>query len=482
MIETEPKQPSAPGPSAPNQPATPPSLATYLDTLRGRPSELRTVSREVNPLEFDVTAVLAHLDRRGEFPAVLFEKTRNVHGDASPFPILTNLWGTRERCAEMLGLPAHQSKSELGLKFAELMRQHIAPEIVKRDEAPVQAHVYEGDRADMWMLPAVRHFEMDLGPVLTMAHVMHAPGEAFYNVTFAKTFPESGQRGGLTIHTPHLSRMLREWERRGERAPIVNILGHHPAFWMGSLSLTNYGNDEYSTIGAFLGSPLRLVPSVTWGNDFMVPADAEIIVEAELVPGERTVVDPFGEISRLYQAQELGPVMQVKAITHRGGAIMQDVFSGHREHFLVGLIPREGSVLNELERRVGNVTAVHLPYSGTGRFVCYISVRKLDEGHPKQVALQALAISPTFQAVVVVDDDIDVFSEEDVLWAINTYVDPFRDVDFIRNMGRDSERMMGNGRVLIDATRPTHVAFPTRLRVPEDALQRIRLEDWLDPA
>jgi UbiD family decarboxylase len=314
-----------------------------------------------------------------------------------------------------------------------------------------------------------------------MAHVMHAPGEGFSNVTFAKTFPESGQRGGLTIHTPHLSRMLREWERRGERAPIVNILGHHPAFWLGSLSLTPYGNDDYATVGAFLREPLRLVPSVTWGSDFLVPADAEVIIEAELVPRERTVVDPFGEISRLYQAQELGPVMEVKAITHRSGAILQDVFSGHAEHFLLGLIPREGSILNQLSERVGNVTAVHLPHSGTGRFASYISVRKVDEGHPKHVALQALSISPTLQVIVVVDDDIDVFNEEDVLWAVNTYVDPARDVSFISNMGRDSERMIGNGRILIDATRPTHIAFPSQLRVPPDAMDRVRLEDWLDP-
>jgi UbiD family decarboxylase len=476
VIQTEPVHVN-PTPAA----SSPKSLHTYLATLRGRPHELRTVGREINPLDFEVTAILEHLDRQRQFPAVLFERTRNMHGEASRFPLLSNLWGTRERCAEMLGLPPEHSRRELGLLYAELVSQHIEPVVVSQRDAPVQAHVYQGRQADMWMLPGVRHFEMDLGPVLTMAHVMHAPGEAFYNVTFAKTFPESGQRGGLTIHTPHLSRMLREWERRGERAPIVNILGHHPAFWLGSLGLTTYGNDDYATAGAFLREPLRLAPSVTWGSDFLVPADAEIVIEAELVPRERTVVDPFGEISRLYQAQELGPVMEVRAITHRDGAILQDVFSGHAEHFLLGLIPREGSILNQLAARVGNVTAVHLPYSGTGRFAGYISVRKVDEGHPKLVALQALSISPTLQVIVVVDDEIEVFNEEDVLWAVHTYVDPARDVSFISNMGRDSERMMGNGRVLIDATRPTHIAFPSQLRVPAEAMERVRLEDWLDP-
>jgi 2,5-furandicarboxylate decarboxylase 1 len=459
--------------------ASPQSLESYLATIRDRPSEFRTVSRPVDPANFDVTAVLEHLDRRKEYPAVLFERPKNLHGRPSDFPVLSNLWGTRARCAEMLGLQPHETRRELGLRYAELMKRSIEPVVV--DDAPVQAHVYRGEQADMWMLPIVRHFEMDLGAVLTMANVMHAPGSDAYNISFIKTFPETGQRGGLTIHSKDMGRMLREWRRLGENVPIIAILGHHPAFWLGSLGLTPYGTNEYSTVGSFLDEPLRLAPSVTWGRDFLVPADAEIIIEGELLAGEQTVVDPFGEITRLYQAQELAPVMQVSAITHRDGAIMQDVFSGHAEHFLLGLIPREGSLLNQLNRQSGNVSAVHLPHSGNGRSTCYISISKQDEGQPKLVALQAFAHAPMFQLVVIVDDDIDVFNEEDVLWAINTYVEPGRDVTLITNAGHSSERAGGNTRIIIDATRPSHIAFPSRLRVPPEALERVHLEEWLDP-
>lgn len=457
------------------------SLGTYLELIRREPAELRTVSRLVNPLGFEVSAVLEHLDRQRRFPAVLFNNTLDIHGQRSAFPVLTNLWATRERCAEMLGLPREHAGRELGIRFSELVDQRREPQIVGHDAAPVQANVLQGGGADMHLLPGVRHFEMDLGPVFTMAHVMRAPGGDFYNITFAKTFPETGARGGVTIHTPHLSRMLRDWERRGQTIPIVNVLGHHPAFWLGSLALTPYGNDDYATVGAFLGEPLRLVPSVTWGREFLIPADAEIVIEGELIPGERTVVDPFGEINRLYQPQQLAPLMEVRAITHRDGAILQDVFSGHREHFLLGLIPREGSIYAHLQERMGNVTAVHLPYSGNGRTICYISISKAAEGQPKQAALQALAHAPMFQTVVVVDDDIDVFNEEEVLWAVNTYVDPARDVDLVRNMGQGTERAMGNARLLIDATRPTHRPFSTRLRVPPEAMNAVQLEDWLDP-
>lgn len=457
------------------------SLGDYLAALRDKPDELRTVSRQVDPVNFEVTAILEHLDRRGKYPAVLFENPLNMYKEASEFSVVANLFSTRARLAEMLGLASTEVGPELGLRYGELVAEYREPEVVSSDDAPVQEHVYKGADADLRMLPIVRHSEMDLGPVLTMAHVMRGPVDDFYNITFAKTFPKGGNRGGITIHTPHLSRLLREWEQRGQRIPIVNVLGHHPAFWLGSLAVTPYGNNEYGTVGGFLGHPLRLAPSVTWGSEFLVPADAEIIIEGEIVPGERTVVNPFGEISRQYQAQELAPVMEVKAITHRSGAIMQDVFSGHREHMLLGSVPREGGIQHHLQERAGNIVAVHLPYSGCGRFVCYISINKVEEGQPKQVALQALAHVPALQTIVVVDNDIDVFVEEDVLWAVHVYADPNRDIDLIKNFREPTDhRALGGSRILIDATRPTHTAFPTRLRVPPDAMAAVVLEEWLD--
>src|SRR4051812_33094295 len=89
------------------------SLAAFIEQIRSDPAEYRSVSRSVNPLNFDVTSILQHLEDRGEFPAVEFSKPLNVHGEPSKFPILANLWATRERCAAALGLPKSQAGVEL---------------------------------------------------------------------------------------------------------------------------------------------------------------------------------------------------------------------------------------------------------------------------------------------------------------------------------------------------------------------------------
>jgi UbiD family decarboxylase len=458
------------------------TLSGYLAGIRNDPADYRSVSRPVDPMNFDVTAVLQRLEDRGEFPAVEFRDPKNMHGDVSEFPIVTNLWATRERCADAVGVPRSEAGPLLGVRFSEMLGHSMEPEVVASGDAPVQAHVLRGEDADMYRLPVVRHAEMDLGGATTMALAMHEPGEKFYNVSFIKAFPEPGGRAGLTIHSKDMGRMAKAWERRGEPFPVINILGAHPGFWLGTLNNTPYGDNEYATIGGFIQEPVRLVPSVTWGEDFLVPADAEMIIEGTITPGDRTVVDPFGEISGTYQEQQFAPVMQITAMTHRDGAIYQDIFSGHREHMLLGSIPIEGSIYNHLQRKLGVVTAVHMPYSACGRYTAYISIRKGAEHQAKQAGLQALAHSPNLKAAVVVDENIDVFNEQEVIWAVNTYVNPARDVDLLRNASHNGDPAgLGYDRLIIDATRITTIATTTRLRVPPSAVARVDLNEWLDP-
>jgi UbiD family decarboxylase len=246
------------------------------------------------------------------------------------------------------------------------------------------------------------------------------------------------------------------------------------------MGLTAYDSDDYETIGGFIREPLRLVPSETWGSDFLVPADAEIIIEGVVPPGVRMVADPFGDITRQYQSQTLRPVMQVTAITQRREAILQDVFAGHHDHFTAGQIPKEGSLFNTLRKRFGDIiTAVHCPYSGCGRLAVYISIRKTKEGQGKAVALAAIQESFTFQVAVVVDDNIDIFDESDVIWSVLVNTDPSRDVDMLHNIPTVFTTAMGYRKVLIDATRPLDRAMPEMNRVPQEALDRIVLSDYV---
>jgi 2,5-furandicarboxylate decarboxylase 1 len=471
----------------------PSDLRSYLDALRRLPGALVEVDRPVRPHEFDVTALLKQLDERRDYPAVLFRHPTNLYDQPSPFSLLTNVYATRARCGLMLGVDPATPYREVSLAYQRASHQRFDPVTVPAAEAPVHETIWQGADADVGRLPIVRHFAMDFGPVLTMPHVMRSH-EGWYDLSFAKTFYKWDPRQMVvSIHTRDLSRILKEYEDRDEAAPIVNVLGHHPAFSLGAMARTPSGANDYEYLGPFLGESLRLTPSVTWGDRFLVPADAELVIEGEIPPGQRDVCDPFGEVAGLYQAQCLRPLFDVKAITFRHGAIMQDVFSGFRDSY-VGFhaILREAALEDALRPQFSNLHAIHVPTSGSGMRAAYVSVRAPQTGQVEAIARTVFA-TMTFgmQMVVVVDAEIDVFDEDQVLWAMHTYTDPARSFRPFQGEARQhwagvprsgfGTTNWGTHKLVVDATRPSDFPFGSRLAIPPEVMARVRLEDYVAP-
>src|SRR3970040_3135123 len=95
------------------------SLRHCLETLeKDHPEQMVRISRPVDPARFEVTAILKHLENRGKFPLVRFDQPKNLHGNLVPYPLLSNIYATRERCALALGLKPEQAGMELSLEYA----------------------------------------------------------------------------------------------------------------------------------------------------------------------------------------------------------------------------------------------------------------------------------------------------------------------------------------------------------------------------
>ena len=178
----------------------------------------------------------------------------------------------------------------------------------------------------------------------------------------------------------------------------------------------------------------------------------------------RMIADPFGDITRQYQAQTLRPVMNVTAITRRSDAILQDVFAASRSPSPWARSPRRGRSTT----RCASGSATSSP-----PFTCRTRLRspllrlhQEEQGQGKAVALAAIQESRTFQTVVVVDDVIDVFDEADVVRAALVNVDPSRDIDVIHNIPNVFTTSIGSAKVPIDATRPHDRTIPPMNRAP----------------
>jgi UbiD family decarboxylase len=143
--------------------------------------------------------------------------------------------------------------------------------------------------------------------------------------------------------------------------------------------------------------------------------------------------------------------------------------------------------LSDIKGVVPTVKQVHFPLSGSCRFNCYISLDKRVEGEQKQAALMAMAQCDFVKNVIVVDADVDAFNEQEVMWAVAMRVQPDRDLEIIHNIKGNTldpslVHDISGSKLIVDATMPTDRPFAARVNIPEEALQRVKLEEYIPEA
>ncbi|HEX2929976.1 MAG TPA: UbiD family decarboxylase, partial [Candidatus Binatia bacterium] len=244
-------------------------LRTFLDDLQERlPYDFVRIERPVSPKQFEVTALLQHFENQKKFPVLFFEKPLDLNGKPSAFPLLSNVFATRQRCALSLGMKPNEGNLPLSLEYARREERMIPPVRISRGEAPVKEIIKRGDEANVYDLPVVRHHAMDPAPYIDMTPVMKDPDEGFYNIAFQRNMVKGPRRLGLHMSPRHNWQIHRKNEEKNRPTPVALVISHHPAFYLGSLNVSPFGVDDYAKVGAIMGEALRLTPSETLGEDF----------------------------------------------------------------------------------------------------------------------------------------------------------------------------------------------------------------------
>jgi 2,5-furandicarboxylate decarboxylase 1 len=207
-----------------------------------------------------------------------------------------------------------------------------------------------------------------------------------------------------------------------------------------------------------------------------VPAAAEIVVEGEILPGVREPEGPFGEFTGYFSRRSTEHVFVAKALAMRERPWFQSIGSGRAgDHITtLGLI-REAEIRNALTRVIPNVTGVHVPLSGTSSFTAYVSIKQSRPGEAKHVIPIVLGVDHYLKLVVVVDDDVDVFDESDVMWAVATRMQADRDLIVISGslgalLDPSADERGVTAKLGIDATRPFGVPFAEKLVMPAERM------------
>ena len=426
-------------------------LREFLDHLE-EIGELKRITTEVSPF-LEMTEISSRvLHQKG--PALLFENPKD-----HKIPVLTNLFGTEKRIALALGTDDVTKLREIGKLLAYLKEPDppkglkdawdklpilkqvlkMSPKIIKN--APCREVIIDKQAIDFYQMPIQTCWPNDVAPLIT------------WGLTITNSIRK--ERLNLGIYRQQVigkNKLIMRWlHHRGgaldyqawckaypdKPFPVCVALGADPATTLGAVTPIPDALSEYAFAGLLRGSKTELTPSLLHGEDIMVPAHAEIILEGFIYPNDTAKEGPFGDHTGYYNEVENFPVFTVEKITHRKNPIYHSTYTGRP--------PDEPAVLgvafNEIfvpiiQKQFPEIADFYLPPEGCSYRLAIVSIKKQYPGHAKRIMMGVWSFLRQFmytKFVIIVDEDINIRSWEDVIWAITTRMDPIRDTTIIDN-------------------------------------------------
>jgi UbiD family decarboxylase len=396
-------------------------LRNFLELL-AREGELQKIKALVDP-KHEIGAVCKILNERPGSPAVLFE---NVKGSA--IPVVGQLLASDKRVAMALGL-AQENVFDETVKRAT---SPIAPRLVT--DGPCQEVVMKGDEVDVTKLPLCTNNPSDGGPYITAGHVIIKDPEYGMNLGIYRMMLISGNEVSLRLTPGHDGHdFMKNAEKRGQQKFEVAVcVGMPPAVYVASQFEPRIGVYELEIAGGLLGRPVDVVKCRT--VDLEVPALAEIVLEGELsIPPKTGTEGPFGEFCGYTTRAVPGErIMTVKAITHRKNPIYHNIWLGKppHEHLYVDALTYAVAAYLELKPAYPVLKKAYAPPWGVSIvLVLQVESRLKRPGLMNNMLAASLYTrSGKWKHVIVVDEDINLYDPNEILWALTTRFQPAEDM------------------------------------------------------
>lgn len=471
------------------------SVRGALEYLESKGYVVR-VKEEVDPI-YEISGIQKSLDKG---PILLFEKIKG-------YPNLMNMGNFFSRREPLADLYDVDDPKKLKLKFVDAIRDPLPPKIVT--EAPCQEVVIKEGIDVMGTLPIVKHTELDAGRIMgcgiQLLTDVYVKGDS--NVSFNRMHFRGKDWASLsTAQITHIGMMAFK-THRDERIPLTVNINPPPAVQLVAgtwnvRTIIPHGTDELGIAGAFQGAPVELVKAKT--VDAYAIANSEIVLEGYLEPYAENVWESddaeemgkqaetrffpewVGYMGRTWRVRKL----QVTAMTMRKNKpIFYTPMAAGLEYAGFDLL-REATFY-ELAQRIapGICVDVFIPDYfkwGSGVIFQIRKERAQDEGFQRNILMAALADAPGMRMAIAVDEDVDIYNADDVMWALESRVDPDRDVIKLPRGGRGiaaqpteiRERGIGGweGGLAFDATKPFNLAW--RYERPHYPVDKVDLKRW----
>jgi 4-hydroxy-3-polyprenylbenzoate decarboxylase len=314
---------------------------------------------------------------------------------------------------------------------------NMAPKVVS--SAPCQEVVWQGKDVDLGRLPIQTCWPGDAAPLITWGLVVtRGPHKTRQNLGIYRQQllgPNQlimrwlAHRGGALDFREHCA------ANPGRPFPVAVVIGADPATILGAVTPVPDTLSEYQFAGLLRGAKTEVVKCL--GSDLQVPASAEIVLEGFIQPGETAPEGPYGDHTGYYNEVSEFPVFTVERATMRRDAIYHSTYTGKPpdEPAVLGLALNEVFV-PLLRKTFPEIVDFYLPPEGCSYRMAVVSIRKAYPGHAKRIMFGIWSFLRQFmytKFIIVTDEDVDVRSWQEVIWALTTRVDAARDTLIAEN-------------------------------------------------
>ncbi|MBI4417025.1 MAG: UbiD family decarboxylase [Euryarchaeota archaeon] len=409
------------------------AVREWLERFR---DEVVTVEAPVSR-DLEVTRhLLAHPDEPVHF--------RDLDG----YEAVGGLWSTRDRIARAMNLPRENLVDAVG------DAQRYPEDFRVVDRADFFAN--ESTDFDLRDSPVPKFYPKDAGRYIS-AGVWVAEWEGKRNLSFHRILILEAKRGVGRIVPRHLRAMHRQALEAGQELKVAVCIGLDPWLLIGGGTSVEYGVDETRIASALkrrtLGQP---VECVKLKNGLTVPADAEYVLEGRLT-AETHDEGPFVDAVLTYDRVRKEPVIEFERVYHRDNPVFHMILGGSNEHYNFMGMPREPVIRDGVAKVVPHVAGVRLTEGGCAWLHAVVAIRKHTDGDGKNAIMAAFASHTSLKHVTIVDEDINVWDDREVEWAVATRFQADRGLVVlhgVRGSSIDPSAGETTAKMGIDATTP----------------------------
>jgi len=425
------------------------------------------VKSEVDP-KYELAGIAKKYEGK---KCILFEKVKG-----SAFPVFMGLLWNRDIVGGLFNVPKEKVPFVIGTALGAWRKDKKALASRTLEKGPAN-EVILTKNINLYDLPVPVHALKDGGPYFdSSVVVVNDPETGIPNISIHRIMITGKDRMTFLIDPGrHLGAYLDIMEKKGRPLEVTINNGVGLAPWIVS-SLPGTGPGKATIASHIVGRPIDFIKA----QKVSVPAfaDAQFVIEAEILPNVREPEGPFAEVTGYYGKRDNRWVMQAKAITHQKNPIFHSLLSGQEVWNAVGFTA-EAKIFVTVNQKVPDLKAVFLPPGGCGFYGAVIQLEKSKEGVQNEAILETFKAFPSLQWVIAVDTDVNLYDPIDVEWAFTTRFNAKKGFIILKDEpGHILNPMVEGGRVTkvgIDATAP----YPRTDTFERVKFKEVNLKDYI---